>query len=69
LHRALGNLERELAQKTDSSLMEERQRRIAEIEAGVRSLRVAPAFEVDLQRLKAHLRMVQEDVRRMGAFS
>ena len=40
---------------------------IAEIESEVRLLRVARPFEVDLQRLKAHLRMVQEDVRRMGA--
>ena len=69
LHRALGSLERELAQKADVSREAEHQRRIAEIETDVRSLRVARAFEVDLQRLKAHLRMVQEDVRRMGAFS
>ena len=69
LHRALGNLERELAQRADVSRLAEHQRRIAEIETDVRSLRVARAFEVDLQRLKAHLRMVQEDVRRMGAFS
>jgi uncharacterized protein len=64
LHRSLGNLERELAQKADVSREAEHQRRIAEIETDVRSLRVARAFEVDLQRLKAHLRMVQEDVRR-----
>ena len=69
LHRALGSLERELAQKADVSREAEHQRQIAEIETDVRSLRVARAFEVDLQRLKAHLRMVQEDVRRMGAFS
>jgi hypothetical protein len=69
LHRSLGNLERELAQKADVSREAEHQRRIAEIETDVRSLRVARAFEVDLQRLKAHLRMVQEDVRRMGPFS
>ena len=69
LHRALGNLERELAQKTDVSREAEHQRRIGEIETDVRSLKIAHAFEVDLQRLKAHLRMVQEDVRRMGALS
>jgi hypothetical protein len=68
LHRALGHLERELAQNADASREEERRRQIAEIETDVQSLRVAPAFEIDLQRLKAHLRMVQEDVRRMGAF-
>ena len=68
LHRALGNLERELAQKADVSREAEYQQRIAEIESDVRLLKVARAFEVDLQQLKAHLRMVQEDVRRMGAF-
>ena len=67
LHRALGNLERELAQKADVFREAEHQGRIAEIETEVRLLRVARPFEVDLQRLKAHLRMVQEDVRRMGA--
>jgi hypothetical protein len=69
LHRTLGNLERELAQSADTSQLVEYQKRVAEIESDVRSLRVARAFEVDLQRLKAHLRMVQEDVRRIGAFS
>jgi uncharacterized protein len=69
LHRALGNLERELAQSADTSQLVEYQKRIAEIESDVRLLRVARAFEVDLQRLKAHLRIVQEDIRRMGAFS
>src|SRR6266516_7351655 len=69
LHRALGNLERELAQSADTPRLVEYQKRIAEIESDVRLLRVARAFEVDLKRLKAHLRMVQEDVRRMGAFS
>jgi uncharacterized protein len=69
LHRALGNLERELAQSADAPQLVEYQKRIAEIESDVRLLKVARAFEVDLQRLKAHLRMVQEDVRRMGAFS
>jgi NMT1-like family len=68
LHRALGNLERELAQSADKPRLVEYQKRIAEIESDVRLLRVARPFEVDLQRLKAHLRMVQEDVRRMGAF-
>jgi hypothetical protein len=69
LHRSLGKLERELAQSADKPRLVEYQKRITEIESDVRSLRVARAFEVDLQRLKAHLRMVQEDVRRMGAFS
>ena len=67
LHRALGNLERELAQSADRSRCVEYQARIAEIESAVRLLKVARPFEVDLQRLRIHLRMVQEDVSRMGA--
>jgi hypothetical protein len=43
------------------------QTRIAEIESAVRLLKVARPFEVDLQRLRIHLRMVQEDISRMGA--
>jgi hypothetical protein len=69
LHRTLGNLERELAQSADTSRLDEYQKQIAKIESDVRLLKVARAFEVDLQRLNAHLRMVQEDVRRMGALS
>ena len=69
LHRALGNLERGLAQGAHLSRLAEYQKRIAEIESDVRLLKVARAFEVDLQRLKVHLRMVQEDMSRMGAFS
>lgn len=57
LHRSLGKLERELAQSADKPRLVEYQKRITEIESDVRSLRVARAFEVDLQRLKAHLRM------------
>ena len=64
LHRALGNLERELAQSADGSRFVEYQTQIAEIESAVRSLKVARPFEVDLQRLRIHLRMVQEDVSR-----
>jgi hypothetical protein len=69
LHRTLGNLELELARSADEPRLAEYQKRIAEIESQVRSLRVARPFEVDLQRLRAHLRMVQEDVGRMAAFS
>ena len=65
LHRALGNLERELAQSADTCRFVEYQTRIAEIESAVRLLKVARPFEVDLQRLRIHLRMVQEDVSRM----
>ena len=67
LHRALGNLEREFAHSADRCRFVEYQTRIAEIEFAVRLLKVARPFEVDLQRLRVHLRMVQEEVSRMGA--
>lgn len=67
LHRALGNVERELAQSADRCRFVEYQTRIAEIESAVRLLKVARPFEVDLHRLRIHLRMVQEDISRMGA--
>ena len=67
LHRALGNLERDLAQSADTCRFVEYQTRIAEIESSVRLLKVARPFEVDLQRLRIHLRLVQEDLGRMGA--
>jgi hypothetical protein len=65
-HRALGNLERELAQRGNKSRLSDYRARLAEIESAVRLLKVARPFEVDLQRLRIHLRMVQEDVSRMG---
>jgi TRAP-type uncharacterized transport system substrate-binding protein len=67
LHRALGNLERDLGQSADTCRFVEYQTRIAEIESSVRLLKVARPFEVDLQRLRVHLRLVQEDLGRMGA--
>jgi uncharacterized protein len=67
LHRALGHLERELARSAHRSRLVEYQTRIAEIESAVRLLKVARPFEADLHRLRIHLRMVQEDVSRMGA--
>jgi NMT1-like family len=67
LHRALGNVERELAQSADRSRLIDYQKRIVEIAYAVRLLKVARPFEVDLQRLRIHLRMVQEEVSRMGA--
>lgn len=67
LHRALGKLERELAQSGDRSGFVEYQARIAEIEFAVGVLKVARPFEGDLHRLRMHLRMVQEEVGRMGA--
>jgi hypothetical protein len=67
LHRALGNLERELAHSADRSRLGEYQARLAEIESTVRMFKVARPFEIDLHRLRIHLRMVQEEVGRMGA--
>jgi hypothetical protein len=67
LHRALGNLERQLIQSADRPQFIEYQARLAEIESAARLLRVARPFEVDLQRLRIHLRMVQEDVSRIEA--
>ena len=67
LHRALGNLERELAHSADRCRLVEYQAQINEIESAVRLLKVARPFEVDLQRLRIHLRMVQEEVSRMSA--
>jgi TRAP-type uncharacterized transport system substrate-binding protein len=67
LHRVLGNLERELAHSGGRSRLGEYQARLAEIESAVRMFKVARPFEMDLHRLRIHLRMVQEDVRRMGA--
>ena len=66
LHRALGNLERELEHNFSRSRFGVYQIRIAEIESAVRSLKVARPFEVDLHRLKVHLRMVQEEASRLG---
>jgi hypothetical protein len=66
LHRALGNLEREVDQSADTPRLDEYQTRLAKIESAVRLLKVARPFEVDLHRLRIHLRMVQEDVSRMG---
>jgi uncharacterized protein len=65
LHRALGRVERELVQSAGNSTLAEHQMRIAEIESAVRRLKVARTFEVDLHRLRVHLRMVQEDLSRL----
>jgi uncharacterized protein len=65
-HRALGNLERDIAQTADKSKLREYGMQIAEIESAVNQLKVARPFEVDLQRLRIHLRMVQEDISRLG---
>jgi len=65
LHRALGRIERELAQNASNSRVAEYQIRIVEIESAVRTLKVARGFDVDLHRLRVHLRMVQEDLSRL----
>jgi TRAP-type uncharacterized transport system substrate-binding protein len=64
LHRALGRLERELAQQAGEDPLVEQQERLAEIESAVRALRVAAPFDIDLHRLRVHLRMVQDEVGR-----
>ena len=64
LHRALGELENYVAEVDAKRSMS--QSRLAEIERAVRSLKVSRNLEVDLHRLKVHLRMVQEDVARMA---
>jgi TRAP-type uncharacterized transport system substrate-binding protein len=67
LHRALGNLERELDHSADKSRFVEYQARIAEIESALRSLKVARPFAVDLQLLRFHLREVQDYLGRIAA--
>jgi uncharacterized protein len=67
LHRALGGLERELAQSEDKAQLAQHQARLSEIESAVRTLKVAPPFEVDLHRLRIHLRMVQDHIGRMAS--
>ena len=67
LHRALGGLERELAQSDDKAHLAQHQARFSEIESAVRKLKVAPPFEVDLHQLRIHLRMVQDHIGRMAS--
>jgi hypothetical protein len=67
LHRTLGSLEHEISEKADESRVAELQKQIAEVQSAVQMLKVARPFEADLQRLRIHLRMVEEDIRRMEA--
>ena len=67
LHRALGGLERELAQSDDKAQLAQHQARFSEIESAVSKLKVAPPFEVDLHQLRIHLRMVQDHIGRMAS--
>jgi TRAP-type uncharacterized transport system substrate-binding protein len=67
LRRALGGLEHELAQTEDKGHLAQHQARLSEIESAVRTLKIAPPFEVDLHRLRIHLRMVQDHIGRMAS--
>jgi len=67
VHRALGILERDLERSGNRFRVDDYQARVAHIESAVRSLKVGRPFEVDLHRLKVHLRMVRDDVDRMKA--
>jgi len=64
LHRSLGQLEQEFA-RYNSSYFDDYARRLSEIESVLQSLKVSRPFEVDLHRLRFHLRIVQEELRRL----
>jgi hypothetical protein len=64
LHHALGRVERELVAGPSQDDLARYQARIAEIETEVRGLRVSRPFQLDLHRLRIHLRMVQEELAR-----
>lgn len=66
LHRALGDIQRELARSPDGALSAGCVARLAAIESAARSMKVAPRFDADLQRLRIHLRMAREDLAAMG---
>src|SRR5262245_19488109 len=66
LLRELGKLERELACGGYSATLADPQI-VTEIEAAVHSLKVSRPFEVDLHRLRVHLRMVQDQLGRLAA--
>jgi hypothetical protein len=67
LHRALGGIERELAAKPNQADLVRHRVRIAEIGAAVCALRISRPFELDLHRLRIHLRVVQEEIARAEA--
>jgi len=66
-HRALDKLEHDLVRNGEESRLIEYRTRLAEVESAVRGLKVPRPFDADLQRLKIHLRVVQEDLGRMTA--
>jgi hypothetical protein len=67
LHRSLARLQREIPQTSSKTHLSDCQSRLGEIESVIRSLKVARPFEIDLQRLKIHLRMVQEEIGRFSS--
>ena len=67
LHRALGNLEGEFTDSADRGRLVDYQTKLARIQSTVRSLKVARPFQADLQRLKIHLRMVQDDLNQIAS--
>jgi TRAP-type uncharacterized transport system substrate-binding protein len=67
LHRELGKLERELARGGHSAPLADHRIAVTEIEAAVHSLKVSRPFEVDLHRLRVHLRMVQDQLGRLAS--
>jgi hypothetical protein len=67
LHRALGNLEGEFTDSADRGRLVDYQTKLALIQSTVRSLKVARPFQADLQRLKIHLRMVQDDLNQIAS--
>jgi len=67
LHRALGDLSRDIGLRHEPDLLADHRKRLAEIESAVGSLKVRRPYEVDLQLLKFRLRMAQEEAAQMGA--
>jgi TRAP-type uncharacterized transport system substrate-binding protein len=60
MHRHLGDIERQLEESAALQARASARQRLSTIESGIRSISVPRAFEPDLQRLRIHLRMVQE---------
>jgi TRAP-type uncharacterized transport system substrate-binding protein len=64
LHRSLASIESALERGVDASQASEVRRNLSDIELAVRSLKVARPFAADLHRLRIHLGMVQESLKR-----
>jgi TRAP-type uncharacterized transport system substrate-binding protein len=67
LHRELGKLERELAGGGSGATLGDHQIMVTKIDAAVHLLKVSRPFEVDLHRLRVHLRMVQDQLARFAS--